>query len=144
MRWMRRRSWISALTAGLTAVLLLSGCGNGAERQTAPRPTLPHAVALRLAHASDGVAAALAAGDGCRARTLAQALQQQASSSVVPTALRTQLREATDDLARRIECAPRPPPPTVAVEPQDEGNRHDNGKHKGEKKHGKKHGKEHD
>ena len=132
------------MTAGLTAALLLSVCGNGAERRTAPRPTLPRVVALRLAHASDGVAAALAAGDGCRARTLAQALQQQASASVVPTALRGQLREATNDLARRIECVPPPPPPTVAVQPQDEGNGHDHGKHKGEKKHGKKHGEEHD
>src|SRR5262245_33465450 len=143
MRWKRRRSRVSALTAGLTAALLLSGCGSGAERRTAPRPTLPRAVALRLAHTSDGVAAALAAGDGCSARTLAQALQQQASTSVVPTALRGQLREATNDLARRIECVPPLRPPTVAVEPRDAGNGHDNGKHKGEKKHGK-HGKEHD
>ena len=139
MRWKRRRSWVSALIAGLTAALLLSGCGNGAERRTARRPTLPRAVAVRLAHASDGVAAALAAGDGCRARTLAQALHQQASAAAVPTALRPQLQRATSDLARRIECVPPPPPPTVAVEPQDEGNGHDNGKHKGEKKHGKEH-----
>jgi hypothetical protein len=127
------------LTAGLTAALLFSGCGNGAERRTAPRPTLPRAVALRLAHASDGVAAALAAGDDCRARTLAQALQQQASAAAAPTALRPQLQRATNDLARRIECVPPPPPPSVTVQPQDEGNGHDNGKHKGEKKHGKKH-----
>jgi len=139
MRWKRRRSWVSALTAGLTAALLFSGCGNGAERRTAPRPTLPRAVALRLAHASDGVAAALAAGDDCRARTLAQALQQQASAAAAPTALRPQLQRATNDLARRIECVPPPPPPSVTVQPQDEGNGHDNGKHKGEKKHGKKH-----
>jgi hypothetical protein len=126
------------LTAGLTAALLFSGCGNGAERRTAPRSTLPRAVALRLAHASDGVAAALAAGDDCRARTLAQALQRQASAAAAPTALRRQLQRATNDLARRIECVP-PPAPTVTVQPKDEGNGHDNGKHKGEKKHGKEH-----
>ena len=131
------------MTAGLTAALLVSGCGNGAERRTAPRPTLPHAVALRLAHASDGVAAALAAGDGCHARALAQALEQQTTTAAVPSALRPQLQRATSDLARRIECVPPPPPPTVAVQPQDEGNGHAKGKHKGEKKHGK-HGKEHD
>ena len=125
------------MTAGLTAALLFSGCGNGAERRSAPRPTLPRAVALRLAHASDGVAAALAAGDDCRARTLAQALQKQASAAAAPTALRPQLQRATKDLARRIECVPPLPPPTVTFQPQDEGNGHDKGKHKGERKHGK-------
>jgi hypothetical protein len=140
MRWKTRRSWISALTAaGLTAALLLSGCGNGTERRAAPRPTLPRAVALRLAQASDDVAAALAAGDSCRARTLAEALQQQARSAVIPTALRTQVQRATNDLARRIECIPPPAPPTVAEHPRRAGKEHDKGKHKGEKKKGKEH-----
>jgi hypothetical protein len=138
----RRRTRVSALSVGIATALFLSGCGSGAERRAAPRPTLPRAVALRLAHASDGVAAALAAGDNCRALTLAQALRQQASAAVdaasVPPVLRPPLRAATNDLARRIECIP--PPPAAAAEnpPQgDEG--HGKGKHKGKKKHGKEH-----
>jgi hypothetical protein len=140
MRWKKKRPRISALGAGLAAALVLSGCGSGSERHAELRPTLPRDVALRLAHMSDGVAAALAVGDDCRARTLAQTLRQQASAAVVPAGLRTQLRAATNDLARRIECI-QPPRPTVA-EPQPK--EHDRGKHKGEKKHGKKHRKEHD
>jgi hypothetical protein len=143
MRCKQKRPRISAFGAGLAAALVLAGCGSGSERHAEPRPTLPRDVALRLAHVSDGVVAALAAGDACRARTLAQTLRQQARTAVVPAALRTQLQSATNDLARRIECVP-PPPPTVAETQPKEEKEHDRGKHKGEKKHEKKHGKEHD
>lgn len=139
MRCRRTRSWASALTFGLAAVLFLSACASGSEHRAAPRPTLPRDVALRLAAASDGVAAALAAGDSCRALTLARALRQQASTAVAPSALRPTLRAAANDLARRIECVPPPPPPTVAAEPDEHGKGHDKGKHKGQKKHGKEH-----
>jgi hypothetical protein len=142
MRWKKNRPRISALGAGLAAALVLSGCGSGSERHAELRPTLPRDVALRLAHMSDGVAAALAAGDDCRARTLAQTLRQQASAAVVPAGLRTRLQAATNDLARRIECIP--PPRSTVAEPQPKDKDHDRGKHKGEKKHGKKHGKERD
>ena len=143
MRRKKKRLRIRAFGAGLVAALVLAGCGSGSERHVEPRPTLPRDVALRLAHASDSVVAALAAGDACRARTLAQTLRQQASTAVVPVRLRTQLQAATNDLARRIECVP-PPPPTVAETRPKEEKEHDRGKHKGEKKHEKKHGKEHD
>lgn len=139
MRCRRTRSWASALTVGLAAVLILSACGSGSEHRAAPRPTLPRDVALRLAAASDGVAAALAAGDSCRALTLARALRQQASTAVAPSALRPALRAVANDLARRIECVPPPPSPTVAAEPDEHGKGHDKGKHKGQKKHGKEH-----
>jgi hypothetical protein len=135
MWWKKNRPRISALGAGLAAALVLSACGSGSERHAELRPMLPRDVALRLAHMSDGVVAALATGDDCRARTLAQTLREQASAALVPAGLRTQLQAATNDLARRIECIP-PTRPTVA-EPQPK--EHDRGKHKGEKKHGKEH-----
>jgi hypothetical protein len=143
MRWKKNRPRISALGAGLATALAFSGCGSGSERRAELRPTLPRDVALRLAHTSDGVVAALATGDDCRARTLAQTLRQQASAAMVPAGLRTQLQVATNDLARRIECI-QPPRPTVAEPQPKQDKEHDRGKHKGEKKHGKKHGKEHD
>jgi hypothetical protein len=139
MQWRKTQSRASALSAGLAAALLLSACGSGTERRATPRPTLPREVALRLARSSDGVAAALAAGDNCRALTLARALRQQASAAVVPAALRPQLQASTTDLAGRIECTPPALPPTVAAEPDEHGKDHDKGKHKGEKKHGKEH-----
>lgn len=139
MQWRKTRPRASALGAALTAALV-SGCGSGAAQRAAPPPTFPRAVALELARASDGVAAALAVGDSCRALALAKSLRQQTSAAVVtshvPPRLRRQLQAAADDLASRIECTP-PPAPAVEPGPREHGNGHDEGKHKGEKKHGK-------
>jgi hypothetical protein len=121
-------------------MILLSGCGTGAEQRATTPPTFPRAVALPLARASDGVAAALAAGDNCRALTLAQSLRQQTGAAVaaarVPPRLRRPLQAAANDLARRIECTP---PQPVETRPAEDRKEHGKGKHKGEKKHGKEH-----
>ena len=81
-----------------------------------------------MASRSDEVAQTLAAGDSCRALSLAQQLQQEAVAAInagrVPAAFQEQLGSTVGDLVFRIQCVP-------AAEP------HDNGKHKG--KHKKKH-----
>jgi hypothetical protein len=141
MQWRKTRPRASTLGGAVAGAVLLSGCGGGAEQRAAPPPTLPRAVALGLARASDGVAAALAAGDNCRALTLAQSLQQQTSAAVatarVPPRLRQPLQAAANDLASRIECTP--PAPAVEPSPAERDDKDDKGKHKGQKKHGKGH-----
>ncbi len=140
MQW-RRGPRTTACGAALAAVVLLSSCGGGAEQRATPPPTLPRPVALGIARASDGVAAALAAGDNCRALTLARSLQQQTSAAGtvarIPPSLRRPLQAAVNDLARRIECTP--PPAAVETSPAEGDEKHDRGKHKGKKKHGKEH-----
>lgn len=137
----RKRRRTSEFGAALAAIVLLSGCGGGAQRRATPPPTLPRPIALGLARASDGVAAALGAGDNCRALTLARSLQQQTSAAGtvagIPPSLRRPLQAAVNGLARRIECTP--PPAAVETSPAEGDEKHDKGKHKGEKKHGKEH-----
>jgi hypothetical protein len=81
------------------------------------------------------VASALAAGDTCRALTLARQLQQRTIAAInegrVAAGLQEQLSSAVNALVARVQCVP-PPEPA----PQDEP-RHDHGKHKGHDK--KKH-----
>jgi hypothetical protein len=140
MQW-RKRPRTSAFGAALAASVLLSSCGGDAQRRATPPPTLPRPVALELARASDGVAAALAADDSCRALTLAHSLQQQTSAAGtvagIPPSLRQPLQAAVNALARRIECTP--PPAAVQTSPAKGEEKHNRGKHKGEKKHGKEH-----
>jgi hypothetical protein len=139
MQW-RKRPRTSAFGAALAAIVLLSSCGGGDQRRATPPPTLPRPVALGLARASDGVAAALAAGDNCRALTLARSLRQRTSAAGtaagIPPSLRRPLQAAVNDLARRIECTP---PAAVEKSPAEDDEKHDRGKHKGEKKHAKEH-----
>jgi hypothetical protein len=127
----RRKTHTRTFAAG-AAVLCLSACGGGAGgRHAAPPPTLPRSLARTLAASTDAVAAALAAGDSCRAATLARRLQQETIASInrgrVAAALEEPLSGAVNDLVGRVVCVPPPAPP-------DE--KHDHGKHKG---HDKKH-----
>jgi outer membrane murein-binding lipoprotein Lpp len=117
------------LGAALAVALCLAGCGGGSKQhRVAPQPKLPAPVASELASRSDEVARALAAGDHCRALSLAQQLQQETIAAInagsVPGAFQEQLGSTVGDLAARIQCVP-------AARP------HDSGKHKG--KHKKKH-----
>ena len=85
-------------------------------------------MAASLAARSDEVAQALAAGDACRASSLAQQLQQETLASInaghVPTSFQEHLASAASDLVSRIQCIP--------AKPQDRG------KHKGREKKKKK------
>jgi hypothetical protein len=115
------------LAAACAAALCLGGCGGG-ERRAAPPPTLPRAVAQSLAARTDAVAAALAAGDSCRASALARQLQQETIASInrggVTSALQEPLSGAVNDLVARVVCAPLPARPAE----------HGHGKHKGHDK----------
>jgi hypothetical protein len=111
--------------AALAAAVGLAGCGSSATPRTAPPPKLPAAVATPLATRSDEVAQALAAGDACRAASLAQQLQQETLASInagrVPAPFQEHLASAANDLVSRIQCIPPAQP-------------HDRGKHKGREK----------
>ena len=117
------------------AALCLAGCGAGAERRAAPQPKLPRPLALTLAKSSDRVAAALDAGDPCRALVLAHALQQQTIAAVnsgrVPGPFHEPLQATANDLAGRIVCV---------APPEDDDKGRGKGKGKGKDKgKGKKH-----
>ena len=120
---MRARALAAIL---LAAALSAAGCGSGSEQHAAPRPTLPPLVASALAARSDEVAAALEAGDDCRARTLAQQLQQETITAIearrVPSAFQEELMSTATDLAARIACVP-------PAQPEDRGKGKDRGKH---------------
>jgi hypothetical protein len=115
--------------AGLVFLLVLglAACGGTPHSASPPAPRLPRAVASSLAQGSDAIATALAAGDSCRAATLAHQLQQQTIAAInagrVPAALQEQLSGSVNDLAGRIVCVPPPPP-----------EKHEHGKHKGHDK----------
>jgi hypothetical protein len=66
----------------VTAALCLAGCGGGEERRAAPQPKLPAPVAFELAQRSDAVAAALQAGDSCRALDEARQLQEDTIAAI--------------------------------------------------------------
>lgn len=97
--------------AALVAVLLLAGCGG--RQTTAPRqPTIPRALAQSLRTQADGVAAALAAGDGCLAEQRAVALQTSVITAVNDGRLAPRFQEplvgSVNDLVSRITCVPPP------------------------------------
>jgi hypothetical protein len=122
--WTRRVE----LAAACAAALCLGACGGGGGRRATPPPTLPRTVAQALAARTDSVAAALAAGDSCRAAALARQLQQQTIASInrgaVTSALEEPLSGAVNDLVARVVCVP---PPARPAE-------HGHGKHKGHDK----------
>ena len=114
------------------ATVSLAACGGSGRRHATPPPALPQKVAAALATRADQVAAALDAGDSCRAATLAQQLQRDTIAAVnahrIPSALQEQVSGSVNDLAGRVVCVQPAPPP-----PEEE---HGHGKHKG---HDKKH-----
>lgn len=136
---MRRAALLAATT------LLAAGCGSGAARP-APHPKpprIPHALAQSWAQQADAVSSALAAGDGCTARTRATALQQQVIAAVnarrVPQRLLEPLSGGVNDLVGRITCTPAAQPvvtqPSDAKPPKQE-HKHDRGHGHGHGQHG--------
>ena len=121
--------------AALVAALCLAGCGSGTpERRAAPRPHLSAAVAAPLAVRSDRVAAALDAGDTCRALTEARALQRATITAInagrVPSPFQEDLTSTVGDLVTRIQCVP--PADDRAKEKEKGKHKRGKGKHKGD------------
>jgi len=96
--------------AALAAALCLTGCGGGDEREPPPRPKLSAALASSLAERSDAVAAALDAGNSCRAVEEAERLRDESIASVnsgrIPTPFQEPLLGRVNELVERIECVP--------------------------------------
>lgn len=82
------------------------------------------------------MAAALAAGDSCRALALARRLQQRTIAAIndgnVAAGLQEQLSGAVNELVTRVRCVP----PVVTTSPPPSA---DHGKQKGHEKHQEKH-----
>ena len=125
------RATVTRLGAVLLATGSLAACGGDGRRHVAPPPALPTKVATALAARADQVAAALDAGDSCRAATLAQQLQRDTIAAInakrMAPALQEQVTGSVNDLAGRIVCVPPPAPPRAEKE-------HGHGKHKGHDK----------
>jgi hypothetical protein len=121
----------------VVAMLLLAGCG-GAHRATPRLPRLPHALASAWRAQADGVASALAAGDGCLAHQRAVDLRTSVIDAVNTRRLKPRFQEtllgAVNDLASRITCVP-PPAPAPTHPPRPHGPPHE--KHEKHGKHGK-------
>jgi hypothetical protein len=122
------------MTRLLTVLLLtaaVAGCG-GAKKP--PQPTLPVALAEQLAGRSDKVAAALDAGDPCRALKEARRLRDEMVAAVnagrVPSPFQEQLGSSVQDLVQRIQCVP-----PQAKEDEDRRGGEHKGKGKGKKGH---------
>ena len=113
------------MVAALAAAVCLAGCGSNQTPRAAAPSKLPATVAAPLAARSDEVAQALAAGDACRAASLAQQLQQETLASInagrVPAPFQEHLASAANDLVSRIRCIPPARP-------------HERGKHEGREK----------
>lgn len=125
--------------AALALVLLAAGCGGG-ERESAPPPRLPAALAEDLASRSDHVAELLAADDRCGARATADRLSATVVEAInagrVPAPFQEELGGATAALAARIVCVPATPAPDQSSA-DEKPSKHDKGK-----KDGKGHGKD--
>ena len=106
-----------AVVAALV-VLVAAGCGGSSPPETSVEHGLPRPLAQAWAAQASSIAAAAAAGDGCRARQLAGSLRTQVISrrGRVPARLQGPLLEAVNSLADRIVCVV--PPVTVTTTPK--------------------------
>lgn len=117
--------WPSAWLVASSAALVLSGCGSSSSPPPKRPPTIPAAVAERLATKADAVAAK----QGCAARAPAAKLLADliASEGQIPSRYQEPLTSAVNDLVSRI-------PPCPEHQPPEHGKGHS--KHKGHGKHG--------
>jgi len=117
-------------TAVALAVFALAGCGGAAgTHASATLPRLPRPLARGWAQQADGIASALATGDGCTAQRLADTLRsevvQALNERLIPRAYREQLVVTVNSLPARIACVP----PASPSPPGHGKAKHDHGKH---------------
>jgi hypothetical protein len=133
--------WRSVSLTALSA-LALASCGGEdrqAERRTVTGPTIPAAVAERLASRSAKVATLLDAGDACGAKQEAAALRADLTASIetIPDLYLEDLSGLVNEIDAQIPACPvlQPPPvDTNGEDEEDEGNGKGKGKHKGKGK----------
>jgi hypothetical protein len=104
---------VNRLLAVLVVGIALTACGGS---EAPPRePKIPARLANDLAAKADAVAESLEAGDPCRAREQAVALQADVTQAInagrIPAAFRRELLSAASELAGQIECLPAEPSP---------------------------------
>ena len=118
----------------LTLAVALAGCGGSPT--SSPEPSLPAALAARLAGYADETSRLASTGDACAARVQAVALQHATVAAInahrVPGPLQEPMQASANELVNRLVCAPSPVQPATAEE---HGKKHDKGQAKG---HGKK------
>ncbi len=128
----RRTRTAGAVATAIALAFAVSACGSDHPGQ-APRPPIQGATAAILAKESEGVAAALDAGDPCGALDRARVLKRQskAIAAGLPAAVRDQLDAGIHYLIAGIQCVP-PAPPPPPPERNDEKKQHeDRGQGKG-------------
>src|SRR5215471_12443228 len=112
--------WKTVLRIALGAafvVLVAAGCGSSSRQVTSAERGIPRPLASAWAAQASTIAAAAAAGDGCRARRLAGSLRTQVieAGGKVPARLSVPLLESINSLADRFACVV--PPVTVTTTP---------------------------
>jgi hypothetical protein len=110
--------------ASAAVALLCAGCGGVGRAPEPPTPKLPHALAQTWSRDAQAIAAALAAGDGCGAKTRAAELRSAVIAAVnarrVPQAFLEPLTSAVNALPERIACTPPAPAEPAAQTPKPE------------------------
>jgi hypothetical protein len=98
-------------------VLVAAGCGSTSRPVKSAERGLPRPLAGAWAAQASTIAAAAAAGDGCRARRLAGSLRSQVieAGGRVPARVSVPLLESINSLADRFACVV--PPVTVTTTP---------------------------
>jgi hypothetical protein len=130
--------WRSVSLTALSA-LALASCGGEdqqAERRTVTGPTIPAAVAERLASRSARVATLLDAGDACEAKQEAAALRADLTASIetIPEIYLEDLSGLVNEIDAQIPACPVVQPPPVETHGEDEDEDEGNGKGKGKGK----------
>jgi hypothetical protein len=130
--------WRSVSLTALSA-LALAACGGEdqqAEQRTVAGPTIPAAVAEKLASRSAKVATLLDAGDACEAKQEAAALRADLTASIetIPEIYLEDLSGLVNEIDAQIPACPVVQPPPVETNGEDEDEDKDEGKGKDEEK----------
>jgi hypothetical protein len=130
--------WRSVSLTALSA-LALASCGGEdqqAERRTVTGPTIPAAVAERLAIRSAKVATLLDAGDACGAKQEAAALRADLTASIetIPEVYLEDLSGLVNEIDAQIPACPLVQPPPVETNGEDKDKGKDKDEDKGERK----------
>jgi hypothetical protein len=112
-----RKTVLRIASVAVLVALVAAGCGSSSRPVTSAERGIPRPLASAWAAQASTIAAAAAAGDGCRARRLAGSLRTQVieAGGKVPARLSVPLLESINSLADRFVCLL--PPVTVTTPP---------------------------